>query len=75
MTADFRHIHVFRTNVRSHEDKHRLGHYFSTVPGIIEWSVDLEDVDCVLRVVSHSMLPADIIASANDLGFECAELE
>ena len=41
---------------------------------ISEWNVDTEDVDCVLRIVSHSLTHDHIISEIKKLGFQCNEL-
>ncbi|MDN3673154.1 hypothetical protein QWY99_08845 [Flavobacterium branchiarum] len=41
---------------------------------ILKWSIDTEDVDCVLRIVSDSLTTGIIINVINGLGYECQEL-
>ena len=41
---------------------------------IHSWSIDLEDVDCVLRVVSDTLTPTGIIEIINQSGHQCSEL-
>ncbi|MNK06573.1 hypothetical protein D3C87_244720 [compost metagenome] len=41
---------------------------------IHSWSIDLEDVDCVLRVVSDTLTPIGIIDIINQSGHQCSEL-
>lgn len=41
---------------------------------IHSWSIDSEDVDCVLRVFSDTLTPAGIIDIINQSGHQCTEL-
>lgn len=41
---------------------------------IQSWSIDPEDKDCVLRVVSNTLTPIRIIDIINQLGHQCQEL-
>ena len=41
---------------------------------IEQWSIDHEDVDCVLRVVSNVLKPDAIIDMITEFGHECQEL-
>lgn len=41
---------------------------------IQSWSIDPEDKDCVLSVVSDTLTPTMIIGIINELGHQCHEL-
>jgi hypothetical protein len=69
------HIQVFKTNIKTPEDKQRVRAVFDLHPGVDEWSVDCDDIDCVLRVVSYTLSADAIIRLINKSGFECQELE
>ena len=75
MTENLAHILVFKTNIMDGNDKLLLEQTMSVLGTIEEWSIDLEDVDRVLRVVSHETGPEEIITKVRALGFECRELE
>ena len=66
-------IFVFRTNISSQAHRDGLRPVFETM-GVIEWSVDLEDCDRVLRVVCRGGRPDDYIREVIGRGFECEEL-
>jgi hypothetical protein len=68
-------ILVYRTNVPSAGHRDALGEIFGTRPEIVEWSIDLEDVDKVLRVVCEGLPVFDVAAEVRLKGFECEELE
>ena len=69
------HILVFKTNIKTNEDKIRINELFSRNNAIEEWSVDCDDIDCVLRLVSYKLSPNEIIKLINQIGFQCQELE
>lgn len=69
------HIQVFKTNIRTMDDKQRVGIVIGLHPAVNEWSVDCDDIDCVLRVVSYTLSAEEIIQLINKAGFECQELE
>lgn len=41
---------------------------------IKQWSIDTDDAEHVLRVVSDTLTPAEVIALLNKLGHTCSEL-
>ena len=45
-------IHILKTNIETKQAVNTLKLLFNTHPGIIKWSLDLEDIDTVLRVES-----------------------
>lgn len=46
------HIHILKTNIGSHEQKHAVIAGLEALAEVTEASVDLEDCDKVLRVVT-----------------------
>jgi len=74
MTENFNHILLFKTNVNCAGDKLLLQTIFDSNPAIEQWSVDLEDEDCVLRIVSYSLTHQQIIELLNKHGYNCCEL-
>ena len=67
-------ILVFKTNIRSDDEKERLTSALAALEGIIKWTVDCEDVDCVLRVVTNEYCAEELIRAVQKAGFECTEL-
>ena len=45
-------IFVFKTNIDSHLEMSILASVFMNLKGIIRWSVDMHDVDRVLKIVT-----------------------
>ena len=65
---------VFKTNLGSSHLIEWIAPYFKSHPCISEWSVDTEDVDNVLRVVSFSLIEKDVIQLMQSKGFVCEAL-
>jgi hypothetical protein len=68
------HILVFKTNLVSARDIHRISPLMGDTPGIIRWNVDEHDIDNVLRIETAWLLPEDIIRVVTDAGYICEEL-
>ncbi|WP_296381956.1 hypothetical protein [Winogradskyella sp.] len=69
-------VHIFKTNIESNLDVDMIQLLFSSNRSIIKWSVDLEDIDRVLRIESNKTLSDnDIISQLKLIGFSCEELE
>lgn len=75
MKTDLKNILIFKTNIRTEFDKERIQSVLDAHDTILQWNVDLQDVDCVLRIVSETLTPKQIIKMVRHNGFECAELE
>ena len=69
------HILVFKTNIQTQQQIRTLGVIFNHYSQIIEWSVDTEDVDNVLRIVPLGKLKEnEIIRLIRSIGFDCEAL-
>lgn len=75
MTDNLMDVLVFKTNIRSEADKLHVKKTLDNISEIEEWSVDCEDIDCVLRVVSHTLNTEKVIELIKNTGFDCLELE
>lgn len=69
------HILIFKTNISTADDVASLEVLLSNHPEIKQWNIDLEDVDCVLRVISDTLACAEIAALIKPYGFHCSELD
>lgn len=58
-----------------HEDTTRFSDAFNSHPDIHEWSVDLDDCDRILRVVSKGIELEEIIEMLNSSGFSAEDLK
>lgn len=68
-------IFVFKTNINTLYDKLVVKEVLTARLQIEEWSVDLQDCDRVLRVVTPCNTPNEIIELITETGYECHELE
>ena len=75
MITDINHILIFKTNIQTTDDKMRIQDELDAFDSIQQWNIDLHDIDCVLRVVSDTLRPEEIISMIENRGFECTELE
>ncbi|MET3977598.1 short-subunit dehydrogenase involved in D-alanine esterification of teichoic acids [Mucilaginibacter sp. UYP25] len=71
---NFDHILLFKTNVNCDADKLLLHTVLDANPDIQCWNVDLDDEDCVLRIVSYTISHPQIIELMNNHGYYCCEL-
>ena len=62
MTIDISNILIFKTNIQTEFDKLRIKNVLDASQRVLKWSIDMEDVDHVLRVVSDSLSPEQIIS-------------
>ncbi|OQP43223.1 hypothetical protein A4H97_13385 [Niastella yeongjuensis] len=65
---------VFKTNLVSAKDIHRISPLMGDTAGILRWNVDEHDIDNVLRIETSWLLPGDIIRMVTDAGYLCEEL-
>ncbi|WP_316820791.1 hypothetical protein [Pedobacter gandavensis] len=64
---------LFKTNIRTESDKQFMTELMQ-LHDISQWTVDQEDVDCVLRIVSNEVQLNDVIALVSQHGYQCEEL-
>ena len=75
MENNLDHIFVFKTNIGKLTENCSLHNAFETNAQIRQWSVDHEDTDCVLRVVSETLTSQDITGIVSQYGYDCSELD
>ena len=68
-------IWIFKTNIRTEADKEMIRQLLDNHASIDKWTVDSEDSDCVLRIVTGDLHATDIIHMVTHSGFHCAELD
>lgn len=71
---NFNHILVFKTNIQTDKDKSLIKNILDDHAEIEQWSVDTDDVDCVLRIISYSLNHKQVNNLINGHGYECSEL-
>lgn len=69
------HILIFKTNITTPEDRLQVAAVLDQQPFISKWTVDIEDIDRVLRIESAIAATAPIIHLIRSRNYECAELE
>jgi hypothetical protein len=67
-------ILVFQTKVANAAELSRLAEILDTSPAIQGWTLDQQDVDKVLRVISEELQPDDIVQLLSGHGLYCREL-
>jgi hypothetical protein len=68
------HILVFRSNIKTASDRFAVERVLDSHPHIDQWTVDCDDTDCVLRVVSSKLTHKQVIAMVTKCGYNCEEL-
>lgn len=68
-------ILVFRSDIKTAEDKCRISEIFNRHPAILSWNVDFDDDEYVLRVISDKLSVADIVLMVKKCEYNCQELE
>ena len=67
-------ILIFKTNIICKNDYNKIASILNTTKDILTWSIDIEDIDKVLRIESIQNNTQDIIITINQAGFICEEL-
>lgn len=68
------HLLIFKTDIGKLCSNCEVHKALDAHNSIWEWSIDTEDDDCVLRVVSPTLTADMVISLVNSLGHKCAEL-
>jgi DNA replicative helicase MCM subunit Mcm2 (Cdc46/Mcm family) len=68
------HILIFKTNIETEQAYDEVGSLLSAHSSVINWSLDKEDIDKVLRIESTVNNSSDIILTISKAGFICEEL-
>lgn len=67
-------LHILKTNIHSEEDHLEIKQFLDLHPEINEWSLDREDIDRVLRIVSDTLSVEEAIDIIRGKGYHCEEL-
>lgn len=71
---NFNHILLFKTNINCDTAIQLLHNLFDGNTNVKTWSVDIDDEDCVLRIISYTLTHSQIINLIKQQGYQCAEL-
>ena len=74
MQTDINNILIFKTNIKTEADRQAVKPLLDNHTCIRQWNVDLQDVDCVLRIVSPTLTVQETIGLITRHGYECSEL-
>jgi Ca2+-binding EF-hand superfamily protein len=67
---------VYKTNVQSEHQLNYIQYIFRGIKEIGKWSVDVEDIDKVLRIViSEGVSEEKIVNALSSIGINCEELD
>jgi hypothetical protein len=67
-------ILIFRTNIRDKKDLARVAPFLRSEQRIHYWTVDLGDIDKVLRIESEQLSIGQVSRLIQQQGFACEEL-
>ncbi|KGO84168.1 hypothetical protein [Flavobacterium beibuense] len=67
-------ILVFKTDITELCSNCEVAKKLNTHPLINEWSIDTEDKDNILRIVTTNIVPQQIIQLVTESGHYCSEL-
>jgi len=70
MEINIKHILLFKTDIRTEGDKRYIGKIMEEQQ-IDQWTVDLHDIDCVLRIVSPTLKEEEVIELVVKNGYQC----
>jgi len=73
MDININEILLFKTNIRTEDDKRYIGKIMEEHE-IGQWTVDLDDIDCVLRIVSAVLKHEEVITLVMKNGYTCEVL-
>ena len=68
-------ILVFATSIKTESDKQKIGYVLDKHSEIQKWTLDLEDIDCVLCIVTETLSEEQIINLLVNHNFKCKALE
>lgn len=69
-------LFIFKTNIETKRMTRLLKPYFNSVTSIVDWHIDVQDVDKVLRIeAKESLTEQDIIHLIQTKGFYCEPLK
>ena len=68
------HLLIFKTNIETENAASEIGKLLKSNTSVINWHIDQEDIDNVLRIESSINNIKEIITTINQAGFICEEL-
>lgn len=68
-------IFVFKSDIKTKKDVRFLQRFLDIHPRIKQWSVDISDVDHVLRIVTATLNESNIADIISRCGYSCETLK
>jgi hypothetical protein len=68
-------VMVFKTTVETPGGVRQLKPLLDSMAGNNKWNFALDDCDRILRILSPTLAPQEVIHLLTDNGFQCTELE
>lgn len=67
---------IFKTNIANESRMKKVNALLAYNPGLVDWSIDLEDRDKVLRIEAEDQVEeSDVMEIVNSWGVECYAME
>lgn len=67
-------ILIFRSNIKTTSDRIAVERTLDIHPHIHQWTLDQQDDDCVLRVITERLSHRQIIDMVKGCGYVCEEM-
>lgn len=68
-------IFILKTNIKSKQKAATLKPVFEKTPAVLDWNIDLQDIDKVLRIeAAETVKESEIINLIRTQGFYCETL-
>jgi hypothetical protein len=69
-------ILIFRTDIKTKKKFKAVKPLFNKHPSISNWSIDIEDIDNILRIeATENLIESDVISLTKTQGFYCETLK
>ncbi|HSD05620.1 hypothetical protein [Flavobacterium sp.] len=75
METDLQNILIFATDIKTESEKQQISNCLDNHLEISKWTIDQEDIDCVLRIESDTLCEEQIIHLISQHNFLCTILE
>ncbi|KYG71875.1 MULTISPECIES: hypothetical protein [Roseivirga] len=67
---------IFKTNIANESRIKKVNALLAYNPGLMDWSIDMEDRDKVLRIEAEDQVDeSDVMEIVNSWGVECYSME
>ncbi len=68
-------IQIFKTNISSLEEFYKIKSGLNKTNNVLKMTIDLEDIDKVLRVETINLKPNMVVETVRKYNFFCEEME